>query len=517
MQWTLLFCWLLGMFWLYEDAKRTTHQQIYSELSEKTTLIQRQIGLSYMLAYSMAEQMQKNIELAKMGHLQTYCSDRFMQYEQTWGLSPYDLTDRDHCLEANISGLGNYADISEQVRQEVDAALALDIDIKTDPINHIEFAWSYYTSRHDFILFAPAVEPSQFQFSRDLYNKPFWTIATPENNPQRQFRISPIYQDAAGKGFMISLSLPVYVDDVFYGVVSLDHTLASIRKTLENRLDGATLLVNGQNQIISAPYDFEPGTQVALDAPLYELAQRHEPGLSPEKMVMPVITDQLYLVHYLYPNGHTQVVLRSMTLQGLFFTSLILVLMLLIWLFEVFLKINRIAIHDELTELLNRRGVEQKAEWLFELADRNDQPVSVLSMDLDHFKRINDNYGHNYGDKVIAAFGHHLIEHARKSDLAGRMGGEEFIMLLPNTDRDQASVLAKRLLDTLHAKRISDQDIQITTSIGCIERHKGESLNTVLKRADLALYAAKDQGRDRISFEPESENDFPTQNSEQTT
>ncbi|WP_083919117.1 sensor domain-containing diguanylate cyclase [Hydrogenovibrio halophilus] len=502
MQWALILCWVMGMFWLFNAAKHDAYQQIRAELSEKSASAQRQIGLSYMLAYSMTEQMQKNIELAQKGYLQTYCSDRFVQYNQTWGLSPYDLTDLDHCLEANISGSGHFDALTPEIWQEIDAALALDIDLDTDPINHIEFAWSYYTSKNHFILYAPAIDPKAFQFSESLYEKPFWTIATPQNNPQRQFRISPIYLDAAGKGYMISLSLPVYVNDVFYGVVSLDHTLTSIRRTLENRLDGATLLVNNERQIVSAPYDFTPGDKIALKKPLHELARQHDHGFNPDKIVMPVIDDQMYLVHYLYPNGHVKTVLQTMQLQGLFFTSLILVLMLLIWLFEIFLKINRIAIHDELTHILNRRGVEQKAEWLFDLADREQQPVSVLSLDLDRFKQVNDTYGHSYGDKVIAEFGHHLTEHARKSDLAGRMGGEEFIMFLPNTPRDQAAILAERLLETLRHKRISDQNIQITTSIGCIERQPEESLNNVLKRADLALYQAKDQGRDQISFGP---------------
>ena len=494
--------WLMGMVWLYQDAQRTTHQTIQAELKEKTTLIQRQLGLSYMLAYSMAEQMQKNIELAKRGHLQTYCSERFIQYEQTWGLSPYNLTNTHHCLEANISGWGHYNDLSAEVRQEIDAALALDIDVESDPINHIEFAWSYYTSKQQFILFAPAVAPETFQFDPTLYQKPFWTIATPENNPQRAFRISPIYEDAAGKGFMVSLSLPVYVDDVFYGVVTLDHTLKSIRNTLENRLSGATLLVNEQKQIISAPYDFEPGTKIKTQDALHSLAKRENWHFTPKKLVMPVIDNQMYLVHYLYPNGHLMTLLKAMLLKGLFFTSLIVVLMLLIWVFESYLKINRIAIHDALTGLLNRRGVEQKTEWLFDLADRNAQPISVLSMDLDHFKRINDQFGHDYGDTVIETFGHHLLTHARKSDLAGRMGGEEFIMFLPNTPKAQGSIMAERLARTLRHQPITDQHIHVTCSIGCIERQHGETLNQVLKRADKALYHAKDQGRDRISFEP---------------
>ena len=220
----------------------------------------------------------------------------------------------------------------------------------------------------------------------------------------------------------------------------------------------------------------------------------------------------MYLVHYLYPNGYVKTMIQNMQLQGLFFTSLILVLMLLIWLFEVFLKINRIAIHDQLTGILNRRGVEEKAEWLFSLADRNQQPVSVLSLDLDYFKRVNDTYGHDYGDKVIHTFGQHLLLNARKSDLIGRMGGEEFIMVLPDTPGKEATVLAQRLLEGLRNRHISDKDITITTSIGCIERQPDEPLNSVLKRADLALYQAKDNGRNQLSYGPApSESAAPAQ------
>ncbi len=154
---------------------------------------------------------------------------------------------------------------------------------------------------------------------------------------------------------------------------------------------------------------------------------------------------------------------------------------------------------DPLTGLANRRRVEGLARpWL-------DDPrglLSALMIDVDHFKRINDRFGHDAGDEALIWLGSHLRVEARATDLVGRLGGEEFVLLLPGTSRNDAAALAERLRATVAAVPIvlgGEQPWPLTISIGVAERVPGDSdVRELLRRADDAMYEAKRSGRNRV-------------------
>lgn len=155
--------------------------------------------------------------------------------------------------------------------------------------------------------------------------------------------------------------------------------------------------------------------------------------------------------------------------------------------------------HDPLTGLLNRRGIEQRLAVERQRLDRHGRPHSLLSLDLDHFKRVNDLHGHPVGDEVLRAFGDILRQAGRGSDWAARVGGEEFWFVLPDTGLEGAVPLAERILREARELRLPDAPIQVTVSIGvaaAIER--AEPAEDLMRRLDEALYQAKAQGRDRI-------------------
>ncbi len=156
---------------------------------------------------------------------------------------------------------------------------------------------------------------------------------------------------------------------------------------------------------------------------------------------------------------------------------------------------RQLAYTDELTGLHNRRAMEQHLVQQIAQACRADQTFSLLLLDIDHFKQVNDEHGHLQGDKVLCAVARVLQNSLRSQDIAGRWGGEEFLVLLPNTAAAPALVLAERLRTNVASA------CDVTVSIGLHTMHglPDESADTMLDAADRALYAAKGQGRNCVA------------------
>jgi diguanylate cyclase (GGDEF)-like protein len=164
-------------------------------------------------------------------------------------------------------------------------------------------------------------------------------------------------------------------------------------------------------------------------------------------------------------------------------------------------KLEYLATHDLLTELLSRREFEKRLEASLSEADRYGFPVSLMMIDLDHFKEINDTHGHSAGDEVLKRFGQILKEEKREADVAGRYGGEEFSVVLPHTELDDAKKLSERISDALKGETFAgpDDDFGVTCSIGLTDYAvDAETRDQLVKRADRALYRAKEAGRDRL-------------------
>lgn len=156
---------------------------------------------------------------------------------------------------------------------------------------------------------------------------------------------------------------------------------------------------------------------------------------------------------------------------------------------------------DHLTGLFNRRSFDQQLVLQVAGAERKNEPLSILMIDLDNLKDINDNYGHQAGDRVLIELGKIIREVVRRgSDFAARYGGEEMAILLPDTGRDGAKKLAEKLLDTIRKRKVSIErgEVNFTASIGIASFEKGMTSEELVNNADKALYKAKDKGKDRI-------------------
>ncbi|MEX6502135.1 GGDEF domain-containing protein [Pseudomonas zhanjiangensis] len=160
------------------------------------------------------------------------------------------------------------------------------------------------------------------------------------------------------------------------------------------------------------------------------------------------------------------------------------------------------ALRDPLTNTGNRIAMDQILQREVDLARRNLQPLSLLMLDLDHFKRINDQHGHSVGDEVLKAVATSLKSQLRNVDMVFRYGGEEFLVLLSGTCREAAGIVGERLRQAVLGLQClaQGQAIDLSISIGCATLLPGESVESLLRRADSALYVAKRDGRNRLSM-----------------
>jgi diguanylate cyclase (GGDEF)-like protein len=170
---------------------------------------------------------------------------------------------------------------------------------------------------------------------------------------------------------------------------------------------------------------------------------------------------------------------------------------------RLFQEVQNLALTDPLTNLQNRRSVFELGRIEFSRAQRMERPFSCIMLDLDHFKTINDRYGHPAGDQVLQEFASHCLAIVRDVDLVGRYGGEEFIILLPETERETAVQVAERLRQSVSAQpfRVMDREIHVSVSLGVATKDENTThLEALIARADQALYIAKHKGRDRVSI-----------------
>lgn len=170
---------------------------------------------------------------------------------------------------------------------------------------------------------------------------------------------------------------------------------------------------------------------------------------------------------------------------------------------EVDLYLEKMANLDPLTEILNRRFFLKQAQAFFSRAKKNNEPVSILFLDIDKFKLVNDHYGHTFGDEVLVHFSKRILESIRSADLCSRYGGEEFVIYLLNANYKVAQNVAKRIMNNIKVKDFENApEFKYTTSIGVFSAipNEKDEVAQFIDKADKALYAAKESGRNRVTL-----------------
>ena len=188
--------------------------------------------------------------------------------------------------------------------------------------------------------------------------------------------------------------------------------------------------------------------------------------------------------------------------MGTIFAIAVALMLLVILVRDVLSDANRRSETDTLSGLLNRGGFEAHAAVALHEADRLGVPVSLVISDLDHFKSVNDNFGHSAGDSVIVTFARFLRSALAEHHVAGRVGGEEFAILLPGTNLVAARLFAEGARNAFASLTVEGMPAtkRFTASFGVAERAAGESITDLMARADKALYLAKNSGRDCVKI-----------------
>ncbi|MDO8453729.1 MAG: GGDEF domain-containing protein, partial [Sulfurimonas sp.] len=161
------------------------------------------------------------------------------------------------------------------------------------------------------------------------------------------------------------------------------------------------------------------------------------------------------------------------------------------------IKLEEMAFHDILTGMLNRRKFEELSALEIKQSKRYNRDLTLLMLDIDHFKNINDTYGHAIGDEVLKHFANICKHIAREADIVARIGGEEFVIILPETDIEGAYNFSERLRKEVFnsSVTIESQTIKYSVSIGIASLKEDKDVKTILQKADEALYEAKESGR----------------------
>lgn len=161
-------------------------------------------------------------------------------------------------------------------------------------------------------------------------------------------------------------------------------------------------------------------------------------------------------------------------------------------------NIKKLMLTDPLTEIPNRRHFDQKIIEEIARSQRHQQPLSYIIADIDHFKSVNDTFGHDVGDKVIRTFAHTIRDAIRSSDFVARIGGEEFVILLPHTMAEQACHVADKIRELFLSVKFDEINHSVSASFGITQLLTPDKIPDLMKRADDALYQAKEAGRNTV-------------------
>ncbi|SMF24655.1 diguanylate cyclase (GGDEF) domain-containing protein [Alteromonadaceae bacterium Bs31] len=486
----LMLTLVVGVYIIFVNEISTQEQTISKEVESRSNALREYFVVGKHMMFSMQRNMLQNLKLAEAEHLLKHEISRLKDYPQ---FSIYALESQlfdkgpsreEFFLSGTLTGVGSATAISRRHMQEIHAALALDATLASVINSLPDLKWAYYTSLYKFIYLAPASTVERYHFSEEAYKKAFWQQAIPENNPAMGLVVTDVYDDGAGKGYMISISLPVSFRNEFRGIISIDIGVDSLARLLsETEISGFSALVDEKHQVI------------IKDAGMENTLVEHKPG--DLVFIQSILDKQVSLLHK---------VPRKIIWWSAFKSSvarMVVIIFALVLIYMVFYQrqlvreIELLADTDPLTKLLNRRAMTRIAQTMISYNSRYSQLICFLILDIDHFKSVNDNHGHSVGDVVLVEIAQQLIDTVRESDQVSRHGGEEFLLILPNSGIAEAYQLAERIRKVIVSKSFTDKKLNISVSIGCAELRIDENYSDVLKRADDALYRAKNEGRNR--------------------
>jgi len=352
--------------------------------------------------------------------------------------------------------------------------------------------WVQYASARGFMFIFPRQGSEQFHFRPELLQREYLAGATPAANPQRKPFWTRPYEDAAGQGTIVTVTQPIYQGDSFRGSISIDVRVTSLQHLLDSRpvRNTSTVLRLQDGQTLAAARaGNDPATAHEHDIVSLPLSR------APWLIDLHINRQQLLYSAVRGRAAHigTVVVLGV----SLFF---------LILLTRSSRKVHDLAIRDGLTGLYNRRHFDTMARLQFDLARRGTCRLGLALVDIDYFKKYNDQYGHQQGDTALRSVAQALQRALRRgSDQIFRVGGEEFAVVVVLQPGDQLGPMMEKINQAVRNLRLvhaGNPPGHMTISVGytLIQQERWGPVDLAYRIADEALYEAKQGGRDRAVF-----------------
>ncbi|MCE0489559.1 cellulose biosynthesis regulator YedQ [Pantoea sp. Mb-10] len=410
-----------------------------------------------------------------------------------------------------------------RLHQELSAALEFSYILQFSDPNQAFHSRFWYLSRAGFYISSrPPDSPQTLEKSyATMVQRDYFRTQAPDNPHHARQRWTTAYQGEFNEGLMITVSTPIVSDDYWFGVLSMDFTQQRIRQ----------LLANARMQLL-------PGRLVMVDRSLHEIARLESEdahALSPQQrtwLLQQVARQPSGIMHlgsqfiswkklahvdaYLI---NVQSLKQALSEESgrvlLFLFAMWLLFTLLLWVAHrvIIRAVARMdalssrlrwrANYDGLTQLLNRNAFFDRFVMLAKQHQQQQRPLSVIQLDIDHFKRVNDTWGHHAGDQALVQVAGVLKHTVRDHDVAGRIGGEEFCLVLPDTPLKEAEAVAERIRARLAAKTLlvnASTTFTVTLSAGVSSsEEQGEYHPERLQAAaDRRLYLAKNRGRNCV-------------------
>lgn len=401
----------------------------------------------------------------------------------------------------------------KKVLFEMQSALRLAPMFKLAYKKNKNFAWIYYYSKHHFIVLFPYVSSKDFKVTKALEKKAFFEYATPSLNPNRKLFFTPLYMDEIGKGLMISIGKPVYVENEFLGTVDVDITLNNLDNILSrlDYLNNQSFVYNKQHQIVASSNlisDFNRSRIYKINDFVSLLVSNIE---DTDNTLKYSNSKYIYAKRLAYSEFHFVYMINAYKVwsQSILYDIPIFFLMLFtMYLFYLFSKTRTLnkklklqTIRDYMTGTYNRRYFFEVAEASLLKAQRKNTNLAIIMMDIDDFKNINDTFGHDIGDIAICEVKNILERNLRKYDLFARFGGEEFCVLMEESTKEDVQRLFEKIRKEFEQNEIISGDVHIsyTVSFG-IAYGISDSLKSFIKTADEALYISKHNGKNQVTI-----------------
>lgn len=385
-----------------------------------------------------------------------------------------------------------------------------------------------YVSRAGFYLSTEQDQGSNItEYYYSLATSPWFIKQSQRDNPERGVKWHTTFsRDKTPVAQKVTAAVPLDYDQYWFGVLAIQLSVHEMTQFLMQSVEGEEegeyqLYDRRMNLIASSEQDPQKRTQLSQEVQAQlAYAYEHDNEGSVRQLSRYISWEKLrnfdgvlLRIHSLEEGirGDFGSISIALTLLWVLFTTMLLISWAVIRrmvrnMSSLQDSLEWRAWHDMLTRLYNRAALFERAGKALAACQQVDRPLSVIQLDLDHFKRINDQYGHQAGDRVLIHIGRVILNKVRKSDIAGRVGGEEFCIVLPETSLEQAKVIAERIRESIFSREIligRNQTLRVSASLGVcsseeLQRYDFQHLQSI---ADGRLYQAKQGGRNRVCAE----------------